>query len=605
MILGFIFILLSNIGSVYIPLFLKDSIDDIQSQANQVQIKNDLIDSLKSNLEIEPALKDSINSIQAEIKEVKNSTSDLLLKYGLLIVGAALFAGIFRFMIRQTVIVVSREIEYDLRGDFWKHIQKLPLRYFQNNSTGNIMAHATNDINSVRSFLGPAVMYSTDTSIRLAIVLGIMISLNPTLTLYTLIPLPLLSYTVFKIGKLIHAKFTKIQEKFADITTMAQENFSGIRVIKSYIREKNEIERYSQQSREYLERNMNLVKTQAWIMPLLFLITGLSIIIVIWYGGAQVIAGSVTLGEITAFIFYLGMLIWPMIAAGWVINIIQQAEASMKRLNKILDEPYEIDDSGLTDFSVKDLHGEIEYKNVSFRYSENHPWILKDVDLNIKRDSTLAIMGYTGSGKTSFVNLISRLYDVNDGEILIDGMNVKNIPLETLRTKVGLVQQESFLFSDSVLNNIGYGLKEINPARVKHVSEIAQFDKDVESFPKGYETIVGERGITFSGGQKQRACLARALAIDPKILILDDSFSAVDTHTEEDILKSLKIFMRGRTSIIISHRISTVKDADNIIVLSKGKIAEQGKHDELVAKGGIYAELHYKQLLEKELEEIN
>jgi ATP-binding cassette subfamily B multidrug efflux pump len=605
LVLGFIFILLSNIGSVYVPLFLKDSIDDIKSQSEQVETYNKIIDSLETNVAEKPALHDSINILQAEIKEVKSSASDLLLKYGLLIVGAALFAGIFRFMIRQTVIVVSREIEYDLRGDFWKHIQKLPLRYFQNNSTGNIMAHTTNDINSVRSFLGPAVMYSTDTVIRLIIVLGIMISLNASLTLYALIPLPLLSYSVFKIGKLIHEKFTKIQEKFADITTMAQENFSGIRVIKSYLREKSEINRYSQQSQEYLNRNMNLVKTQAWIMPMLFLITGLSIIIVIWYGGTQVIAGQVTLGEITAFIFYLGMLIWPMIALGWVINIIQQGEASMKRLNKIFAEPYEINDSGLTDFSVKDIKGEIEFKNVFFRYSENLPWILKDVNLTIKRDSTVAIMGYTGSGKTSFVNLIPRLYDCSQGEIIIDGKNIKNIPLEVLRTKVGLVQQESFLFSDTVHNNISYGLKEFDLNRVKRVSEIAQFDKDVDSFPKGYETIVGERGITFSGGQKQRACLARALAINPSILILDDSFSAVDTHTEEEILNNLKNFMRGRTSIIISHRISTVKEADDIIILSNGKIAERGRHDDLVAKGGIYAELHYKQLLEKELEELN
>ena len=602
--LGFIFILLSNIGSVYVPLLLKDSIDDIQSQSKQVATYNDIIDTLTVQSRIQPALKDSISSVQNRVSEIKSDTADLLLKYGLLIVGAALFAGIFRFMIRQTVIVVSREIEYDLRGDFWKHIQKLPLRYFQNNSTGNIMAHATNDINSVRSFLGPAVMYSTDTSIRLAIVLGIMISLNAPLTLFALIPLPLLSIMVYKIGKLIHEKFTKIQEKFADITTMAQENFSGIRVIKSYIREKSEIERYAGQSREYLERNMNLVKTQAWIMPLLFLITGLSIIIVVWYGGAQVINGNITLGEITAFIFYLGMLIWPMIAAGWVINIIQQAEASMKRLNKIFAEPYEINDSSLTDFSVNEIKGEIEFKNVSFRYADNLPWILKDINLKIPAGSTVAIMGYTGAGKTSFVNLIPRLYDCTKGELLIDGRTVKNIPLETLRTKIGLVQQESFLFSDTVLNNIGYGLKEVDADRVKEVSAIAQFDKDVESFPNGYETIVGERGITFSGGQKQRACLARALTIDPGILILDDSFSAVDTNTEESILKNLKKFMENRTSIIISHRISTVKDADDIIVLSEGKIAEQGKHDDLVALGGIYSELHYKQLLEKELEEL-
>ena len=550
-------------------------------------------------------MKDSIDALQ------KNATTQLLLQYGLMIVGASLFAGIFRFMIRQTIIVVSREIEFDLRGDFWKHIQRLPLRYFQNTSTGIIMAHATNDINAVRMFIGPAVMYSIDTSIRLIMVLVLMLSLNTSLTILALLPLPLLSLLVYKVGKLIHSKFTKIQEKFAQLTTIVQENFSGIRVIKSYVREEGEIKRYAENSMDYLKKNMNLVRTQALIMPILFLITGLSIIIVIWLGGTKVINGELTLGEITAFIVYLGILIWPMIAFGWVINIIQQAEASMKRLNKIFSEPYEITESEKTNYKIKEIKGNIEFKNVSFRYNDHSPYILKNINLKVPKGSTIALMGYTGSGKTSFINLIPRLYDCTEGEVLIDGANVKDLPIDILRTNIGLVQQESFLFSDTVLNNISYGKREIDPSQVYKVAGISQFDKDVQEFPQKYETIVGERGITFSGGQKQRACLARALAIDPKILILDDSFSAVDTNTEEEILKSLKNFMRdpangtSRTSIIISHRISTVKDADKIIVLSQGQIAEEGTHEQLVAVGGIYADLHYKQLLEQELEELN
>jgi ATP-binding cassette subfamily B protein len=309
------------------------------------------------------------------------------------------------------------------------------------------MAHSTNDITAVRMFLGPAVMYSTDTFIRLVIVLAIMISLDPMLTLYTLLPLPILSIVVYKIGKKIHQKFTLIQEKFAEITTKAQENFSGIRVIKSYVREENEIKQFNKLSQDYLKRNMNLAKVQAAIMPFLFLITGLSIILVIWIGGSAVISKEITLGDITAFVIYLGILIWPMIAFGWVINIVQQGEASMKRLNKMLDEPYEIDDSGTTDNLMKEIKGEIEFKNVSFRYNENHPFILKDINLKIPIGSTTAIMGYTGVGKTTFINLIPRLYDVTEGQILIDGKDIRNIPLNILRTEIGVVQQESFLFS--------------------------------------------------------------------------------------------------------------------------------------------------------------
>lgn len=562
---GLVFILISNSMTVYLPILLKDSINELQN----------------------------------------NTTSSELLKYAALIVSTSLVAGIFRYLIRQTIIVVSREIEYDLRGDFWSHIQKLPLRYFQNNSTGNIMSHATNDINAVRSFIGPAVMYSIDTSIRLIIVVAIMLSMNFSLTVYSLLPLPILSYGVYRVGKLIHERYTKIQENFSQLTTRAQENFSGIRVIKSYVREANEINRWKELSKEFLKKNMNLVRIQAIIMPILTIITGISIIVVIWVGGGKVISGEMNLGEIIAFVAYLSILIWPVIAFGWVMNIIQQAEASMKRLNKIFSESYEIDDSDKTDFSIKELKGEIEFKNVSFKYSEKLPEVLRDIDLKITIGATLAIIGHTGSGKTSLINLIPRLYDVTSGEIKIDGRSVKEIPLDVLRTNIAVVQQESFLFSDSVFGNLSYGLREIDKDRVKEVSKLANFDRDVASFPNGYDTMVGERGITFSGGQKQRASLARALATDPKILILDDSFSAVDTHTEEEILKNLKLFMKDRTSILISHRISTVKDADIIIVLENGIIIEKGTHEELVALNGIYADLHYKQLLEKELEELN
>lgn len=562
--LGMVFILFSNLGTVYIPIIIKDAINELQTA---------------------PAYEN-------------------LFRFGWIIVITSLIAGVFRYLIRQTIIVVSREIEYDLRGDFWAHIQKLPLRYFQNNSTGNLMAHATSDINAVRMFIGPAVMYSIDTFVRLVITVILMFNISAAVTFYALIPLPLLSVAVYQVGKKIHKRFTKIQEKFSELTVRAQENFSGIRVIKSYGLEESEIAGFNKLSEEYLDKTMHLVKIQALFQPVLFLVTGFSIIIVIWAGGTKVITGELLLGDVTALVIYLGILIWPMIAVGWVINIIQQAEASMQRLNKIFAEKYEIEDTAVTNHAVTKIEGSIEFRNVSFRYAEHLPDVLKNINIKIEKGKTVAVMGATGSGKTTLIHLISRMYEATGGEVFIDGKNITTLPVEVLRKHLGIVPQETFLFSDSIKNNLAYGTDNIPDKKLYDAAHIARFDKDVEDFPGGYTTMVGERGITLSGGQKQRAALTRALAIDPAILVLDDSFSAVDTHTEEEILTNLKDFMKERTSIIISHRVSTVKEADTIFVLSNGTIVESGRHDDLIAHNGLYADIYNKQLLEKELEEL-
>jgi len=563
LLLGFLFILVSDAAQVMIPLFMKNGIDSLRVE----------------------------------------TTSENLLKYALLIVGAAFVAGLFRFLIRETIIVVSRKIEFDLRQDFWIHLQSLSYKFYQNNSTGDLMAHATNDISAVRMFLGPAVMYSVDTFIKMVFIITIIFSLNYKLAIYALLPLPLLSFFVYRLSKKINVLFTRIQEKFAELTTKVQESISGIRVVKSYVRQENEINEFTKLSNDYLHKSMDKVRVQALFMPILFLISGISIIIVIWLGGDMVIEGIMTIGGLAAFIAYLVNLIWPMIASGWVMNIIQQSSASMKRLNKIMEQTSDIEELSVVEDS-QPIKGEIEFRNVSFRYNEEFPFVLKDINLKIKQGTTIAIIGKTGEGKTSLINLITRLYDVTEGKILIDGKDVKNIPLKKLRQAIGVVPQETFLFSDTLKNNILYGIKE-NDGLLEKVASISRIDKDVYHFPRKYDTILGEGGITLSGGQKQRTCLARALAINPQILILDDTFSAVDTNTEEEILNNLNDYMKNRTNIIISHRISTVKNANRIYVLEKGKIVEEGKHAELIDKNGIYADIYKKQLLEEELAGLN
>ncbi len=525
-----------------------------------------------------------------------------LLTTAAFVVGCSLIAGFFTFLTRQTIIVASRHIEFDLRNNFLAHIQKLSLSYFQHTPTGGLMAHATNDIGAVRNAVGPGIMYPSDTIMTFTMTLTMMLWTNWELTLLSLIPLPIVSYVVYKLGRSIHKKFDEKQEQFSKLTMRAQENLSGIRIVKAYVREQYEIDRFHKLSNEYLKKNLVLAKIQSLLWPLMFLLVGCSLVIVVYVGGIKVINGEISIGTLTAFFGYLILMIWPMIAFGWVTNILQQGAASMARLSKILDTQPEIHDNPQTASEIKEIQGEIEFRNVSFHHQGTQTPILSGINLTIRKGTTLAIVGYTGCGKSTLVNLISRLYDVTAGELCIDGVNVKNIPLEILRTHIGYVPQETFLFSDTIAENISYGTDNGTLDHIMQAAVVSQIAKDVSEFPKSYETMLGERGITLSGGQKQRTSIARAVMRNPRILILDDALSAVDTYTEEEILKRLRQVMKNRTSIIISHRISTVKDADMIIVLDNGNIKEQGTHDELVTSGGIYAELHEKQLLEAELE---
>ncbi len=545
----------------------------------------------------------AVDELKHGIETHNYVTSDLLMWAGL-IVGFALIAGIFTFLTRQTIIVVSRHIEYDLRNDFLSHLQKLSYSYFQNKPTGDLMAHATNDISAVRNVVGPGIMYPSDTIVTLTFVLFMMFISNWQLTLMALIPMPLVSFTVYKLSKFVNKVFTARQEQFSLLTTRAQETLSGIRIVRAYGRETYEEQRFRKLSFEYLKKNLVLAKVQAIIWPLMFVLVGFSLVITIYFGGLKVIDGHMTIGTLTAFTAYLGMLIWPMIAFGWVANILQQGAASMGRLAAILDTEAEIKNTEATDHSIVDIQGAIEFRNVSFVHKNTTKPILKNINLKIESGTTVAVVGYTGTGKSTLVSLIPRLYDITGGELLIDGIDIRKIPLELLRSNIGFVPQETFLFSETISENILYGVDNHDKEGLNKAAEISQIAEEVMKFPKQYETIIGERGITLSGGQKQRSSIARAIMRNPKILILDDALSAVDTYTEENILQRLQEFMEGRTSIIISHRISTVKNADLIIVLQNGEIVERGTHDKLLAINGIYADLYRKQLLEQQLEEM-
>ncbi|MBI5464093.1 MAG: ABC transporter ATP-binding protein [Ignavibacteriales bacterium] len=536
--------------------------------------------------------------------ETHTFVSTDLLRWAALIVALAFVAGVFTFLTRQTIIVVSRHIEFDLRNDLLSHLQKLHYSYFQNTPTGDLMAHATNDIAAVRNVVGPGIMYPSDTLMTFTMVLTLMLVKDWQLTLLALIPLPFVSFAVYRLGKLVHAKFNERQEQFSKLTTRAQENLSGIRVVKSYVREEFEIQEFRKLSWDYLKKNLVLARAQSIMWPLMFILVGFSMVITVYFGGARVIDNEISIGTLTAFIAYLVMLIWPMIAFGWVTNLLQQGAASMGRLATIFDAIPEIRNTEATDASIAAIEGKIEFRNVSFTHKSSSTPTLRALNLVVDKGMTLAIVGRTGSGKTSLINLIPRLYDVTEGTLLIDGKDVRSLPLEVLRLNIGYVPQETFLFSESIADNIRYGTANATTERVQNAAAIANIAKDVESFAKGFETMIGERGITLSGGQKQRTSIARALTREPKILILDDCLSAVDTYTEEKILQRLREFMKDRTSIIISHRISTVKNADLIVVLDQGAIVERGTHEELIDRRGIYNDLYQRQLLEQQLEQM-
>jgi ATP-binding cassette, subfamily B, multidrug efflux pump len=527
-------------------------------------------------------------------------TRHKLLLYAGALLAIATTKGIFQFLTRWIVIGVSRDIEFDLRNDLFQRLEGLSYSYYQRNRTGDIMARATNDLSAVRNLLGPAIMYTANTIVLMAGALAFMLSISPRLTLYTFLPLPAASILIQYFGRRIHDRFERIQAMFSDISARAQENFSGARLIRAYVQEDAEIRAFEAENQEYIRRSLKLVRLMGMLWPTLELIMGCAVVLVLWLGGREVLGGHISVGQFVSFSTYMMQLTWPVIALGYVINLFQRGTASLVRLNEIMQEQPEIKDApGAQD---RDITGKIEFRGLNFSY--NGKQVLHDVNLRVPAGSSLAIVGPTGSGKTTLVSLVPRIYDAEPGTVLIDGRPIRDYSLASLRKNIGFVPQETFLFSDRIRENIALGVDSATDEEIHNAADAANIATDIESFPEGYNTMVGERGITLSGGQKQRTAIARAILRNPRILILDDSLSSVDTLTEERILQGLADVMSGRTSILISHRVSTVRQADRIIVLEAGRVVEQGSHSELLLGGGYYADLYQKQLLEEELEAI-
>lgn len=519
-----------------------------------------------------------------------------LFLFGALVLTLSLIRGLFLFLMRQTIILTSRHIEYDLKNEIYNHYQQLDMAFYRRNNTGDLMNRITEDVNRVRSYLGPAIMYSINTLVLSIMVIAAMISVNSTLAFYALLPVPILSATLLVVNRIINRRSERIQQQLSSLSAFVQESFSGIRVVKTYNRETDKMNRFADESNQYRDASLALVRTEAIFFPLILLLVGLSTVITVYVGGLEVAKGTITAGNIAEFIIYVNQLTFPAMALAWVTSLIQRAAASQKRINEFLQTEPQIRSSAQGEVR---LQGHIRFNNVTFTYPETGIRAIKDVSFEVMPGQVLAIVGRTGSGKSTIANLLMRMYDVEKGSITIDGIDIRKLPLPSVRSQIGFVPQDVFLFSDTIANNIAFGLDEANSLQIETAARQAAVYDNIIDFEHGFETTIGERGITLSGGQKQRVSIARALIKQPQILVFDDCLSAVDTKTEEDILGNLSVAMRGKSTIFIAHRISTIKNADHILVLDNGEIVEQGDHQELLSMQGRYFELYEKQLLEE------